>query len=216
MGGYDWIKMFWNERGEVGDPAPGEGDPAAEPKPAQASQPQFDEAKLQDMQDKAAKAAVAEYKKVEDEKPTPPEEPAGPEPGAVAEFLKPAIDPISKKVDQNQLIALGAADAAQFYAGNDFAVQNKGVIEAKFNELMAKGNPADRANILQWMTGINGPLRDKYTEFSTQQQVKAEQAAAFAGTAGPGAAGQRGAIASKNPMELSDDELDKQVQGVAF
>jgi hypothetical protein len=107
-------------------------------------------------------------------------------------------------------------DAAVFYTTTPAAGRFSSVIEARFNDLLARGIPVDRASIWNLIKGEQGLTHDGIT-FEEQikrrdEEVKrAEEAATIRGS--------RGAVPSqitRDPFSMAPDELEKAIDGVAF
>jgi hypothetical protein len=123
--------------------------------------------------------------------------------------MEPALRNIAIRADSGR-------DAAVFYTTTPAAGRFSGVIEARFNDLLARGIPVDRASIWNLIKGEQGLTHEGIT-FEEQikrrdEEVKrAEEAATIRGSRG-GAPSQM----VRDARSMSAEDLDKALEDVAF
>jgi hypothetical protein len=108
----------------------------------------------------------------------------------IAPYLAPVAQGLKFQVDDTR-------DYVQFYTEHPDAVGRRQEIEQKFVELAKAGRAIPRDDIRTWMEG-----RDKLTK----DREVATQAALQASTIASGVS-QRDGLASKNPLEMTKDEM---------
>jgi len=147
---------------------------------------------------------------------TPPEPERRPEPRPQPQGDDPLADLIGSRVNP-ALKHLGyeiadAKDASLFYVGHPEAVKHKAAVEEAFNRLKQQGTPMARAAVWDWYKGKNF---DQFRKEAAEAEKEAERRAREAGDTGPGAARHR-EVQTKDPHTMSDEELSKAMEGVAF
>jgi hypothetical protein len=186
-------------------------DPEPKPKPEgdKGPQPAIDADAIKAAVGEAVGAALADW--------TPPEprsaEPQRPQPQPNDD---PLADLIGSKVNP-ALRSMGyeiadAKDAAMFYVEHPEALKHKKALEDAFNTLKAQGTPMSRVAVFDWYKGKNF---DTFRKEANEEAALAAEKAKEAGDTGPGVSRRR-EVASKDPHTMSDEELSKALEGVAF
>lgn len=130
---------------------------------------------------------------------------ADPVASTIMPILAPALRELAIKGDSGR-------DAAVFYATTPQAAKYSGVIESRFNELLARGIPVDRASLWNLIKGENQDSFVKEAIERRDAEVKAAQEAATV-------SGSRGGVPQGQIREASSmtvDELQKALDNVAF
>lgn len=122
---------------------------------------------------------------------------------AFGQVLNPYLGPIAQQLNFK---ADDTKDYVQFYTGNPDAVNRREQVEAKFNELAQAGRAIPREDINAWFVGREKMAKDREA---------AAQAALQASTLNAGA-GQREAMLSKSPYDMSKDEMLSFLKGTSF
>lgn len=119
--------------------------------------------------------------------------------------VEPALRNIAVRADSGR-------DAAVFYATRPEAAKYSGQIEARFNELLARGIPVDRASIFNLLMGENLDTVVAERIAQRDEEVKrAEEAATIRGSRG-GAPNQ----VVRDASRMKPDELEQALEGLAF
>ena len=130
---------------------------------------------------------------------------ADPVASTIMPILAPALRELAIKGDSGR-------DAAVFYATTPQAAKYSGVIEQRFNELLARGIPVDRASLWNLIKGENQDSFVKEAIERRDSEVKAAQeAATVRGSRGGAPQGQ-----IREASSMSQDELLKALDNVAF
>jgi hypothetical protein len=134
---------------------------------------------------------------------------ADPVASTILNTVGPALRELAIKGDSGR-------DAAVFYTTTPAAGRFSGVIEGRFNDLLARGIPVDRASIWNLIKGEQGLTHDGIT-FEEQikrrdEEVKrAEEAATIRGSRG-GAPSQM----IRDARAMSPEDLETALDNVAF
>ena len=133
---------------------------------------------------------------------------ADPIASTIMPVLAPALRELAIKGDSGR-------DAAVFYATTPAAHRWSGVIEARFNDLLSRGIPVDRASLWNLIKGEQGLTADgiKFEEAvkNRDEAIKrAQEAETIRGSRGGAPAGQRDA------SRMTADELATALEDVAF
>ena len=134
---------------------------------------------------------------------------ADPVASTILSTVGPALRELAIKCDSGR-------DSAAFYCSTPAAGRFSQVIESRFNDLLARGIPVDRASIWNLIKGEQGLTHDGIT---FEEQIKkrdeevrrAEEAATIRGS--------RGGAPShmvRDPRSMSAEDLDKALEDVAF
>lgn len=125
------------------------------------------------------------------------------------------LDPIyGGKINQANFKADSAMDYANFYIGNDLALEYKDQVETIFRQTADAGRPMDRASILRYLVGreaLDEPekYQTRADERKKKQLQKAESAIDHV------EAGRlRGETQFKDFSSLSVEEMEKVLEGV--
>ncbi len=130
---------------------------------------------------------------------------ADPVASTIMPILAPALRELAIKGDSGR-------DAAVFYATTPQAAKYSGVIENRFNELLRRGIPVDRASLWNLIKGENQETFVKEAIAARDQEVKnAQEAATVRGSRGGTPQGQ-----VREATSMSQDELLKALDNVAF
>ena len=150
---------------------------------------------------------------------TPPEPRSVPNPRPTADnnqrnplvdLVVPIVEPAFRALD---LATNDARDVALFYTEHPEALEFKGDVEKAAESLKKQGTPMTREAVWDWFRGKNF---GKFHERENKRQVKeAEDAARAAAMVGPGSPAQR-SQSTKDPHDMTDEELAEAVKGVAF
>lgn len=127
----------------------------------------------------------------------------------VASTIMPILSPVLREL---AIKGDSGRDAAVFYATTPQAAKYSGVIEARFNELLARNIPVDRASLWNLIKGENQDSFVKEAIERRDAEVKAAQeAATVRGSRGGAPSGQ-----VREATSMSQDELLKALDNVAF
>jgi hypothetical protein len=130
---------------------------------------------------------------------------ADPVASTIMPILAPALRELAIKGDSGR-------DAAVFYATTPQAAKYSGGIEARFNELLARGIPVDRASLWNLIKGENQETFVAEAIKNRDAEVKAAQdAATVRGSRGGAPQGQ-----IREASGMTQDELLKALDNVAF
>jgi hypothetical protein len=130
---------------------------------------------------------------------------ADPVASTIMPILAPALRELAIKGDSGR-------DAAVFYATTPQAAKYSGVIEARFNELLKRGIPVDRASLWNLIKGENQESFVQQAIKDRDEEVKrAQEAATVRGSRGGAPAAQ-----VREASSMSQDELLKALDNVAF
>lgn len=147
---------------------------------------------------------------------TPPEPRAAEPRPQPKEGEDPLADLIGSRVNP-ALTRMGyeiadAKDAALFYVEHPEALKHKKAVEDAFNTLKAQGTPMSRVAVFDWYKGKNF---DTFREEANKEAKEAAERAKDASDAGAGVSRHR-EVAAKDPHSMSDEDLSKALEGVAF
>lgn len=143
-------------------------------------------------------------------RPQPTENRRNPMHDIVAPVVRDMAEPALRALD---ITANDAKDAALFYVEHPEALTYKKDLENASDTMKRQGTPMTREALWDWYRGKNF---DKFRDQANKkQQEDAERAAREAATLGPGSP-NRDAGPQKDPHDMTDEELAKAVQGVAF
>lgn len=127
----------------------------------------------------------------------------------VAQTVWPVIGPALREV---AVKADHGRDAAVFYATNPTAGRYSGQIEARVNELGARGIQVDRHSVYNLLKGENlNSFVDEEIKNRASKVREAEQAAVVAGSRG-GTIGQQ----ARDPYDMTQEELTQALDNIAF
>lgn len=130
---------------------------------------------------------------------------ADPVASTIMPILAPALRELAIKGDSGR-------DAAVFYATTPQAAKYSGMIENRFNELLKRGIPVDRASLWNLIKGENQDTFVAEAIKSRDAEVKAAQdAATVRGSRGGAPAGQ-----VREATSMNRDELEKALENIAF
>lgn len=130
---------------------------------------------------------------------------ADPVASTIMPLLAPAFRELAIKGDSGR-------DAAVFYATTPEAAKYSGQIESRFNELLKRGIPVDRASLWNLIKGENMPAFLDAEIKRREADVKAAQdAATVRGSRGGAPAGQ-----VREATSMNRDELEKALENIAF
>ncbi len=132
----------------------------------------------------------------------------------IGDMIDPYVRPHVERAERAAKLAeLAAQDAAVFYADHpDLSAEDRKEIEKRFAGLRANGVPFQREDILKHYRGEN---IDKEVDRRIKSREDAAKRAANAGAVvGPGSPDKVQSF--KNPHDMSTEELEKALDGVAF
>ncbi len=134
---------------------------------------------------------------------------ADPVASTILDTVRPMMRELAIKGDSGR-------DAAVFYTTTPAAGRFSGVIESRFNDLLARGIPVDRASIWNLIKGEQGLTPDGLTiEDEIKRRAddvkRAEEAATIRGSRG----GAPSAV-TRDARSMSADELEQALDGVTF
>lgn len=127
----------------------------------------------------------------------------------LADLIGSRVNPALKQLGY---AAADAKDAAMFYIEHPEMVKHKKDIEEAFSTLMKQGQPMSREAVAAWYKGKNF---DKFREDANKADQEAAERAKAAADTGGGAYRERTAQ-TKDPHTMSDEDLAKSLEGVAF
>ena len=120
-------------------------------------------------------------------------------------IVGPALREVAIKADSGR-------DAAVFYATTPQSHKYSGVIESRFNDLLARGIPVDRASLWNLIKGEN---QDAFIAEAIKQRDeevrRAQEAATVRGTRGGAPMAQ-----VRDPHTMTQDELATALENIAF
>ncbi len=146
--------------------------------------------------------------------PQPRHQPAAAASDPIGEMIEPYVRPHVERAERAAKLAeLSAQDASMFYASHpDLSAEDRTEIEKRFAGLRANGVPFQREDILKHYRGEN---LDKEVDRRIKAREDAAKRAANAGAVvGPGSPDKVQSF--KNPHDMSTEELEKALDGVAF
>jgi hypothetical protein len=127
----------------------------------------------------------------------------------VASTIMPVIGPALREV---AIKADSGRDAAVFYATTPSSHKYSGLIETRFNELLARGIPVDRASLWNLIKGENQETFVAQAIKERDEEVKKAQEAATV----RGSRGGAPAAPVRDASSMTADELSKALEDVAF
>lgn len=178
-------------------------------------QPAIDLDAIRGMVSEGVRGAMEEFRQTQETQPDPTlehRESRRPEPttrNPLADVIGPLVNPALQHLGTE---IADAKDAALFYVENPRFLKHKKGLEDAFNTLKKQGTPMTRDAVAKWYMGQH------YDAFRKEDEVAAAKAAEDAKAAadqGPGASRTRTAP-TKDPHDMSDEELAKSLEGVAF
>lgn len=148
-------------------------------------------------------------------RPQAPQPVTQPNADPVRDFLNPYLEPMQRAVVVRTEAAM---DAATFYSDPDpknarLKSKLRGEVEQLFSQQLQQGQYIPRENLFHYLRGL------KFQEFVDAEIAEREQAREQAKQAqgvGTGAARPMGQTNQKQPWEMTPEELERTLDGVAF
>lgn len=176
-------------------------------------QPSIDLAAVRSAAADAARDAVqGAMESFHTREPEPSPEERRPQPTSrnpLADVIGPLVNPALQHLGTE---VADARDAALFYVENPRFVKHKKGIEDAASALKKQGTPMTRDAVSKWYMGQHWEAFKKEDEEAT---TLAAEKAKDAADQGAGASRTR-SVPSKDPHDMTDEELGKTLEGVAF